>query len=216
MGAQAPAVWMVVGTGPGSPEYLVPAAVKAVAAAEAVAGPPGALALFRLEGKEVYRLDADLSRLAEWLRPRQDRAVAVLVTGDPGFYSLLDWLRREFPDQNLQVIPGISSVQMAFARLGSCWHKAVFVSLHGRGWEELDPYLPHLREPSGWKLVVLTGGRITPAALARYLLERGIRGRAWAGADLGRNQERCLETDLEDLAVREDFPAAAVVIIGHA
>ena len=215
MNPQAKAVWRVVGTGPGSPEYLIPAAVRAVEAAEAVVGPPSALALFRLEGKEVYWLDSDLSSLAEWLRSRLDRAVAVLVSGDPGFYSLLNWLRREFPHQKLEVVPGISSVQIAFARLASCWHDAVFVSLHGRGWEELEPHLPLLREPPGRRLVVLTGGRITPAELARYLLDQGIKGRAWAGADLGRPQERCLEADLEDLAAREDFPAAAVVVVDH-
>jgi precorrin-6y C5,15-methyltransferase (decarboxylating) CbiE subunit len=213
---QTKAVWRVVGTGPGRREYLTPAAVEAVEAAEAVAGPPGALALFRLAGKEVYRLDANLSRLAQWLRLRLDRAVAVLVSGDPGFYSLLNWLRREFPDQRLEVVPGISSVQVAFARLASCWHDAVFVSLHGRSWEELEPHLPLLREPAGRKLVVLTGGRMTPAELARYLLRQGVKGRVWVGADLGRPEERCLEADLETLAAKNDFPSAAVVVLGHA
>lgn len=208
--------WTVVGTGPGTRDYLPPAAVSAVEGAEVVIGSPRALELFALEGKETHTLGPDLSRLVVLLRQRQKRAVAILVSGDPGFFSLLSWLRREFPEQKLRVVPGISSVQMAFARLATSWHDAVFVSLHGRGWRKLDPYLPRLRKQTGLKLAVLTGGKITPAELARYLLQQGVKTRVWVGAALGHPEEQWVETDLDELARRSDFPAAAVVVMGYA
>ena len=61
---------------------------------------------------------------------RQD--VVVMVSGDPGYYSLLDALRRGFPQEAIQVIPGISSFQLAFARLALPWHEAELLSFHGR------------------------------------------------------------------------------------
>ena len=55
-----------------------------------------------------------------------------MVSGDPGYYSLLDALRRDFPAKQIMVIPGISAMQYAFARLALPWHDAVLASFHGR------------------------------------------------------------------------------------
>ena len=207
-------LWAVVGAGPGSREFLVPAAVEAVEASEMVLGAPRLLNLFDCRGKEVFRLGKDRQELAALLRQNLGRRVAIVVSGDPGFFSLLQWLRREFPDQKIRVVPGISSVQMAFARLATSWHDAVFVSLHGRGWEELDPYLPLIA--AGAKCAVLTGGAACPARLASYLLDKGIANRrVWVGAFLGTSDEKVLETDLEGLAREADFPDSAVLVMGY-
>jgi len=58
--------------------------------------------------------------------------VVVMVSGDPGYFSLLDALRRTFPEELIDVIPGISAIQFAFARLALPWHDAEFLSFHGR------------------------------------------------------------------------------------
>lgn len=58
--------------------------------------------------------------------------VLVLVSGDPGIFSLLPRLKHKFPDVPLRVLPGISSLQAICARAGESWSDAAILSGHGR------------------------------------------------------------------------------------
>ena len=60
------------------------------------------------------------------------RRVAVLVSGDPGLYSLAQNVVRRFGREHCEVVPAVSSVQVAFARLGLDWADARILSAHGR------------------------------------------------------------------------------------
>src|SRR5690606_13176560 len=105
-------------------------------------GHPRALQLFELAGKQVHVLTGDLASLIPLLQNRAAwETVGVLVSGDPGFDSLLNYLRRHLPPEDMEVIPGISSVQVAFARLGLPWQEAHLLSLHGRKIDNLSSYV---------------------------------------------------------------------------
>jgi len=72
----------------------------------------------------------------------------------------------------LRVSPGISSAQLACARLGLSWHDAVFYSVHGResgGLPELVRTHP--------KVIILTDPARTPGVIAGMLSKNGIRGK---------------------------------------
>ncbi len=56
--------------------------------------------------------------------------VAALVTGDPGLYSLASLIIAHFGRQRCRVIPGVSSVQAAFAAIGHSWAGATIISAH--------------------------------------------------------------------------------------
>jgi len=58
--------------------------------------------------------------------------VAVLASGDPGFFGITRLLSERFGPENLEVRPAPSSVSLAFARIGLSWEDAVVVSVHGR------------------------------------------------------------------------------------
>jgi precorrin-6y C5,15-methyltransferase (decarboxylating) CbiE subunit len=124
----------IVGCGPGSPEYLTEAARRAVATATFLAGSPRLLALFGDHpGRRVLvdaRIDALLAALAEALEAEE--RIAVLVGGDPGLCSLAEPVLRRFGRGRCRVIPGVSSVQVAFSRLDLPWTDARIVSAHGR------------------------------------------------------------------------------------
>ncbi len=63
---------------------------------------------------------------------RKGERVVFLVSGDPLLYSLGTRIIERFGRDSCEVIPGISSVQYAFARLGEDWHNLRIISLHGR------------------------------------------------------------------------------------
>ncbi|MGW4880996.1 precorrin-6y C5,15-methyltransferase (decarboxylating) subunit CbiE [Streptomyces sp. NPDC004262] len=90
-----------------------------------------------------------------------DRPVAVLASGDPGFFGIVRALAERFGPELLDVRAGVSSVAAAFARAGLPWDDAVVVSAHGRR----PRTAVHLCRAHP-KVAVLTGPGAGPAELA--------------------------------------------------
>lgn len=161
----------VIGIGPGSPEYLTPIAGKKILEADILVGGERALKPFLGSGRDHYLIKGNLSDMVDFINAhRFNKAVAVLASGDPAFYGIMNYLKKHFKEDELDVVPGISSIQLACARLNISWEDAVFYSAHGRN---LDG-LADLAKRSG-KMILLTDQASTPAVVAQVLLEAGIR-----------------------------------------
>lgn len=160
---------VIVGIGPGSPDYVVPAAKKEIDAARVLIGSRRALETFAPAGVETKVIDSDIDGVLSYIGEKlAEDSVIVLVSGDPGFYSLLSAVRRRFAPELIRVIPGISSVQMAFARISEPWQEAQLISMHGRrANDDALAYIP------GKRLGILTDNAHNPAAIASILLEAG-------------------------------------------
>lgn len=160
---------VVAGIGPGNPDFVLPAARAAIEGAEVLVGGSRALADFARQGQETMTIRSDIDAVLAFIRDKLQKAhVVVMVSGDPGYYSLLDALRREFPPQMLIVIPGISSLQMAFARLALPWHEARLASFHGR-----VPQTEDLAYKEGALLGLLTDRTHNSRTIAQRLMELG-------------------------------------------
>ncbi len=202
----------VVGIGPGSPDYIIPAARRAIADSDVVVGGKRALDTL-VEGpqKRVF-ITADLAALEREIRavpPTQK--ITVLVSGDPGYYSLLQWLRRTFPEENIEVIPGLSSIQVAFSRIAESWYDATLLSFHGRVPEEKE-----LVYQKGKKLAFLTDAQHNPAYIAQVLLAHGwpAESRAVAMERISYEDEKRLDTTLDACAQSEGFFHSVLVVMG--
>jgi len=131
-------VW-IIGCGPGAREYVTPAALQAIQEADVIAGAGRLLALIPDSAAERLVVDADIHHVLEEIEKRsRTKTVAVLVTGDPGIFSLARPVIARFGRKRCRVIPGVSSLQAAFARLALDWHDARIVDAHG-GDPEMDP-----------------------------------------------------------------------------
>jgi precorrin-6Y C5,15-methyltransferase (decarboxylating) len=128
----------VVGLGCGSPRLLSEQAMNAL-------GQSGTVFVSnRLRGlldwhPSVIGIENIASSLDE-IESRLDTCdVAVAVSGDPGIFSFLGRLKARFGDiggasaENINVVPGISSMQYLFAELREPWNGAAIISAHGRG-----------------------------------------------------------------------------------
>ena len=58
--------------------------------------------------------------------------ILILVSGDPGVFSLLTVIKNRYPNENIRVIPGISSLQAICAHACETWQNAAILSGHGR------------------------------------------------------------------------------------
>jgi precorrin-6Y C5,15-methyltransferase (decarboxylating) len=101
---------------------------------------------------------------------------------------LVEYLGRD----RVEILPGVSSVQHLFARLGKAWQDVRIVSAHGRAIEPvIGPAISSRRS------VILTDEVNTPAALAAALLDCGMEDcEVVVGERLGGPAERIVEGHL--------------------
>lgn len=203
---------IVAGIGPGGRDYILPKALLAIEHAHYLAGGRRALADYAGEGQETYPVTGKLSLLAEWLEQAiQKDDVVVMVSGDPGFYSLLPWLKKKFPSIPVEVIPGISSVQAAFCLTGEAWQGGSWLSFHGRIPDEKDTSYV-----KGRKLAFLTDHEHNPAYIAGYLIDHGWPASTKAAAceHISYENQHVSESTLEDMRSLDGFGESVMVVIG--
>lgn len=156
----------VIGIGLGGLADLPPRVVALLEQADWLVGSARQLALVpdgTAQRLELGAITETLERLAEL--QQQGQRLAVLASGDPLFFGLGRLLRERFPADQLCFHPHLSSIQLAFARLGLPWQEAEVISLHGRPIEPLIPLLQRGRSP----IACLTDGRNSPGAIAALL-----------------------------------------------
>jgi precorrin-6B C5,15-methyltransferase / cobalt-precorrin-6B C5,C15-methyltransferase len=106
-----------------------PEAAAALAAAERVIGAPRHLDATPVpagaERIELKHLDETLDALGQ----HTGRTV-LLASGDPGFFGIVRALRAR--GMTPHVIPAVSAIALAFARIGLDWDDALVLSAHGR------------------------------------------------------------------------------------
>ncbi len=121
----------IAGCGPGSREYITPAAIAAVEKADLVIGTERLLRLFSSRPTQTFVANSTVEQALDLIEQRTDcKNIAVLVTGDPGIFSLARLVVERFGREQCSVIPGISSIQVAFARIGLDWADAKIISAH--------------------------------------------------------------------------------------
>lgn len=194
----------VIGVGPGSKEFLTPAASNAVKSSDVLVG--GKEVLKRFKGREKIVVGRDIEGVMAYIRENRDKRIGVLTSGDPCFYSLLGRILKEFPKDEVEIVPGISSLQLFFARIKETLNDATLFSLHGRGLDGL------LEVAQAKKLVLLTDSRTPPNKAAEHLLSFGSGGKAFVGENLGGKEERITEGSLADIS-RGRFSGNAVMAV---
>ncbi|MDN3515597.1 MAG: precorrin-6y C5,15-methyltransferase (decarboxylating) subunit CbiE [Candidatus Brocadia sp.] len=202
---------IIVGCGPGLKAYISPKALYTIKKADILVGSRRLLKLFPGVDAEKILLEKNYSvlvkKIADW---RFTKQVVILVSGDPCFFSYAKMIVKKLGRESCTIIPGISSIQLAFAAVGESWDDACFMSLHGRN-NEYEKLVGKVREYG--KVGILTDHKNTPAVIARQILKSGIlERRMFICENLSLPEERISETDLVS-AVNVKTSGSAVVII---
>jgi len=155
----------IVGMGPGHPDYVLPVASRALENADLIIGGRRHLAPFEGSGKTLVQVEGQIMKLPEIIREnRENNKIVVAVSGDTGFYSLLSFMRRNFEETAFDVIPGISSLQYMYGRIGRVHQNSFVGSVHGRDLEFAK--LVKEYETVG----LLTDQKNTPSVIAQSLM----------------------------------------------
>ncbi len=153
----------------------------------------------------LYKTDEILTLLQQ----KQGKSIAVIFSGDTGFYSGASALCRVLDAEGLAytVEPGVSSVQMLAAALGRPWQDWRLVSAHGCACD------PVAECHKGVPTFFLTGGADTPATLCQKLADAGYGDvQATVGENLGGPKQR-LVTDTVQVLAGQDFAPLSVLLV---
>ncbi len=188
----------IVGCGPGSKKYLTGYALQQINNADVLIGSGRLLALFSDQDADTYVLNKNYKMLiTRILSLSKSKRVVVLVSGDPGFFSYGKLIINRVGIENCEVIPGISSVQLAFAKIGRSWNDACFMSLHGRT-GRIASVIKNVREND--KVAILTDNYNNVRVIARRLLEEGLKDRKiFVCENLSLEKERIREFDVTSI-----------------
>ena len=201
----------IIGIGPGSPEYLTFKAKKTAESVNILVGSRRALNLFQDSPAEKIELDASNMELGLKMavsRVAEGRSVALLSTGDPGFSGVLKPISKLAPDIPLEVIPGISSIQLCAAELQISWDGADLVTLHGKGMSERLLELIQNGRPT----LILPHFKVED--LTNFLLEEGVdpHRKVALCEKLSYPEGKVIKTTLEDL-LNHNFSYMCVVVV---
>ncbi|WP_235926263.1 precorrin-6y C5,15-methyltransferase (decarboxylating) subunit CbiE [Actinokineospora pegani] len=178
----------VVGVGADGWTGLVPAARAALLAARVVVGSPRQLGLLPPEvaAERVAWPTPLLPAVEPLVAAHEGTVMCVLASGDPMFFGIGTTLARHTA---VHVIPHPSSASLACARLGWALDRTTVVSCVARPVERL-----HSALHPGVRLLILSEGAQTPAAVAALLTDRGFGpSRMTVLSDLGAPAETVVE-----------------------
>ena len=203
---------IVAGIGPGAREYVVPKALKAIENAKVLVGGSRALADFAREGQKTFAIKVDIKAVMNFIGEElKQNDVVVMVSGDPGYYSLLSSLRKIFSIEQIKVIPGLSSMQVAFAKIALPWQEASLLSFHGRVPKDED-----LVYVKGRIIGMLTDNKFNSGRIAEYLIERGWdkNARAYICSRLSYPDEKIACLSLEEAQTKEIASHCVMIVEG--
>lgn len=161
----------VIGIGIKGRPSLAPDALDIIRRAALLAGGARHLAEFKdFKGAKIP-VTADLDGLAKAVAKAAIQGdVAVLATGDPLLYGVAAFLIRRFGKTSVEIIPNVSVVQEAFARIKECANGVLITSAHGR--RGLNEIVKEAR--AGAKLAIFTDTENTPAVICGALNKAGV------------------------------------------
>lgn len=221
-------VCRIIGVLDNGAEGITPQALQHIQQADVVIGGTRVLQLFTdyyARNVNQHDLTAKLMQVPEWIQQglNENKNVVVLATGDPLCHGLGRFLVNKLGKAQCDIMPNVSTIQLAFARLGLSWQDIKISSVHskdaGEWFEGADPshglyaLLQNIRQHD--TLAVLTSPENTPARIARMLQMEGI-AEPYV-MHVVSNILKADETVVTDLSIddvaQHEFPELNVVII---
>ena len=200
----------IVGVGDDGSPGLSQQAIEVIQRASTLFGSSTLLERFPNFQGEKRTLGSDLDRLATELENAPMGSV-VLASGDPLFYGTARFLCERLGKDTFEVIPHVSSMQLAFARVKESWDEAYLANVAN---QPLERILERIRTTE--KAGVFTSEQVPPSRIAELLIAKGVYYfTAYVCENLGAPDERVTKLELRDLVQQKFAPLNVLVLLRH-
>jgi precorrin-6Y C5,15-methyltransferase (decarboxylating) len=202
----------VIGIGDDGLEAVPPNVRQIIDGADVLLGTDRILAAVPKSKADRHTISTDLNELVKTLESAGDKKVAMLIYGDPMFYGLARYVMDRLGRDRFVVVPHVSSMQLAFARVMESWEDAYLTDLAKH---PLDAVLEKIR--TAQKVGLFTTDQTGPAALAKALLDRRIDYfTAYVCENLGARDERVTRGTLKEIAAQKFSPLNVMILVRDA
>ncbi len=199
----------IVGIGDDGLDGITSAARQLIDAADLLVGSCAALATANKPDTQQLEVGHDLEKLATQLSETDATKVVVLASGDPLFFGTARYLCDKLGKDNFEVLPHVSSMQLAFARVKESWDEAYLTNLAS---QPLERVAEKIRTAE--KVGIFTTEETPPAKVAQALLDRQIEYfTAYVCENLGSPDERVTLIELSDLAEQQFSPLNVMILV---
>jgi precorrin-6B C5,15-methyltransferase / cobalt-precorrin-6B C5,C15-methyltransferase len=199
----------IVGIGEDGLDGVTDAAKRLVMEAKLLIGESHCLSLVPDASGERVTAGANLADVAKRLQDEPGPGTVVLAIGDPLFYGVARYLCDKLGKERFEVVPHVSSMQLAFARVKESWEEAFLTNLAGHG---VEAVLGQIRTAE--KVGLFTSEASPPNRVAEVLLENGLDGfTAYVCENLGSPDERVTQGELSELADQEFGPLNVMILV---
>ena len=198
----------IIGIGDDGFESLTRQALELIAQAGTLFGPTNLLSKVPSQGQERITLSMDLEQAAETIATHRHGPLVVLASGDPLFYGIARFLCDKLGKERIEVLPHVSSMQLAFARVKESWDEAYLTNL---ATQSLSKVVQKIR--SAEKVGIFTTDEASPEKLAAALVDQGLDYfTAYVCENLGSRDERVTRGSLAEIA-KQKFGSLNVMIL---
>ena len=199
----------IIGVGEDGLDGVTEAARRLVNEAELLIGEAHCLSLVPDASGERVTVGANLNDVASRLEDNGGRSTVVLAIGDPLFYGVARYLCDKLGKERFEVVPHVSSMQLAFARVKESWEEAFLTNLAGHG---VEAVLTQIRAAE--KVGLFTSEASPPNVVAKALIDNGLDNfTAYVCENLGSPDERVTHGELSELAEQEFGPLNVMILV---
>ena len=201
---------VIVGIGDDGIAGLTEATRRIIAESDEILGTPSLLRLVEGSNARLTELDPDMPVALRQVKQALHSQRPVLISGgDPLFYGVARYLCDRLGKDQFEVIPHVSSMQLAFARVKESWEDAFLTSLAGK---PLEGVVDRIRTAE--KVGLFSSDEHPPGKVAKALLDRGIDYfRAYVCENLGSPDERVTQAELDELSGLDFDPLNVMILV---
>ena len=199
----------IVGIGENGLDGLTAAARELIQNAQVLVGDEHTLASMPSSKAQRLTVGVDLDATVQRIAAAAGQRVVVLASGDPLFYGVARYLCDKLGKDRFEVVPHVSSMQLAFARVKESWEDAFLTNLSTR---DLPGVVERIRGAE--KVGLFTTEDCPPASVARAMLDRGLDYfTAYVCENLGSPDERVTQGELGELADQAFAPLNVMILV---
>lgn len=159
----------LISVGPGHASYVTDLARETSARCGVLIGSREQLEAVGTRNGQILHEAWGVDRIFELLEKERGKTVGLLITGDAGIFSLAGRIRDRYGDDAIRdVVPGVSSLQVAFARIREPWLNVRAFTYRERPFEQIGEVLRCRRA------AVFCDRRHTASVILQRLAEMGL------------------------------------------